>query len=112
MALRKRASTGTGQSRQSANSIAQLRTELHNYHIEVTQSITEIKAEHKLFRETLTGLDLQINGEKPEREDAPSMRSDLKSLKSSRNAFRRSLQVIYGIAIAVFGVFGAIWFKK
>jgi hypothetical protein len=64
------------------------------------------------YRHKLDGLDLQINGEKPEREDAPGLKSEVKSLKSSRTHLLHGLQVAWVVLTGIGGLLVAVFFKK
>lgn len=75
----------------ASGAVAALRSEVQEYHLEVTNAITLIQANCKHCREQIQGIDLQINGEKPERDGSPSMKSDINSLKQSRSSVRRGM---------------------
>jgi hypothetical protein len=93
-------------------SVDALRSEVHEYHVAVTQALTEMKTNCKHCHEQVTGLDLQVNGEKPERDDAPSMCSDIKSLKQSRNSLRRGVQVAWAVLIGLGGIVASMFTFK
>ena len=96
MAVAKRAPRGS-----SSSAVEKLREDVHGYHLEVTGALATMQANCLNCREQMRGLDLQINGDKPEKDDAPSMRADIKSLKSSRNSLRRGVQVAWVVITAL-----------
>ena len=88
----------------SGKALNELRSEVHAYHLEVTEALATMKTNCKHCHATIEGLDLQINGEKPERDDAPSMRHDIGSLKASRNSLRRGVQIAWAVLIGLGGL--------
>jgi len=96
----------------SSSLVEKLRDELHEYHVEVTQALATMDANCKHCHKQMADLDLQINGEKPERDDAPSMRHDISSLKQSRNALRRGVQIAWVVITGIGGIVGTMIFKK
>ena len=98
----------TAVSRVSGRAIAQLRDEVHGYHIEVTKALATVQANCEHCHKSIEGLDLQINGEKPERDDAPSMKHDIASLKQSRNSLRRGVQIAWAVITAIGGIVGYV----
>jgi hypothetical protein len=52
----------------------------------------------------MSGLDLQINGEKPERDDAPSVMRRLGSLEGARKHGIRSIQIAWTVVTVLAGL--------
>ena len=99
---------GDSRSSVSGRAVAKLSDEVHGYHIEVTQALATMQADCLHCRKQVNDLDLQINGEKPERDDAPSMKADIKSLKQSRTSLRRGVQFSWAVISAIGGLVGTI----
>jgi hypothetical protein len=93
----------------ASGAVAELREEVRDYHLEVKTALATIVERCGHCRGQVDGLDLQINGEKPEREGAPSMKSDIASLKHSRLSARRGMQIAWTVLIGLAGVVTSIF---
>jgi hypothetical protein len=88
----------------ASGAVAQLREEVYAYHLEVKSALATITERCGHCRAQVDGIDLQVNGEKPERDGAPSMKSDIASLKQSRVSARRGLQFAWTALVGLTGV--------
>ena len=88
------------------SAVAQLRDEVHGYHIEVTEALATMQANCQHCHKIVSDLDLQINGEKPERSDAPGLKHDVDNLKIARDNLVSSHRRVIQYAWAVFTVVG------
>lgn len=84
--------------------IAQLRKELHNYHIEVTEYLATKAAMCESHRKQTELLSLQINGTTPPNDSMPGLKSDVDSLKHSRVIYRRVLKAAWIIVTGGLGL--------
>lgn len=96
----------------SSKAVSQLRDEVHGYHVEVVEALATMQTNCKHCHAQVEGLDLQINGEKPERDDAPSMKHDIGSLKQSRNSLRRGIQVLWIVLTGIGGIAATLFTVK
>ena len=92
----------------SGKAITKLADELHGYHIEVVQSLATMQANCLNCHKRVDGLDLQINGEKPEKDDAPSMKHDISSLKQSRDSQKRMVHYVWAVVAGLGGILGSL----
>jgi hypothetical protein len=96
----------------SGRGVAQLRQEVHEYHMEVTKTLSAMQENCKHCHSTVHDLDLQINGEKPERDNAPSMKNDISSLKQSRDSVRTGVRWLWTVVVGVGGLLISIFSIK
>lgn len=96
----------------STREFTKLKDEVHSYHIDVSNVLAKMQENCVHCKTQIDGLDLQINGEKPERDDAPSMRHDITSLKQSRNSLRRGVQIAWAVLLGLGGIVGSMFTFK
>ena len=108
MAIKKTALRSTG----SSKAIAKLTDELHGYHIEVVRALATMQANCTHCHERVEGLDLQINGEKPEKDDAPSMKHDIASLKQSRDSQKKMVHYTWAVLTGIGSLIIALFSYK
>jgi hypothetical protein len=88
-----------------------LRTDFHNHHVSITASMARIETKFEVLADKVESLDRAINGDAIEREGAPSIRSDIRSLKSSRDLLRKSIKVAWVVTAFFSGLICTLWFK-
>lgn len=96
----------------SNKAVEKLSDELHEYHVEVTQTLATMSANCKHCHDRVDGLDLQINGEKPENKDAPGLKAVVNSLKQSRDSLARGVHYAWAVIIGLGGLLASMFTWK
>ena len=99
----------------SSGLVAELREEVHEYHLEVTKALATMSANCGHCQKRVSAIDLEIHGENPEREDAPGLKKILDKQVSELGYLKRSIHITWGVVTTIIGLLGGyvtiIWKK-
>jgi hypothetical protein len=93
----------------SSGLVEELRSELHEYHVTVTSALATMTANCKHCRKQIEGLDLEINGENPEREDAPGIKAEVKAQRAELKSVRKGIHTTWVVITTLASICGG-WF--
>jgi hypothetical protein len=89
----------------SSNTIAQLREDVHEYHVEVKEFMSCAVEKCRTCTQKIDDLDLVVNGKKPEDVNAPGHTSQIADLIRTRKYQVWSLRVAYAVITVVIAFF-------
>jgi hypothetical protein len=91
--------------------IEKLTEDVHQYHVEVVRSLATMQSDCKHCHEKMHNLDLQINGAIPASKDSPGLKSDVSSLKQSRDSAKNGIRVAWVALTGIAGLLISLFYR-